>query len=133
VASVRFAATESAGQQAGQYEANLNRSDKQPQSEEATINAVNNTPCQRFANCFGGGNGFHAPWADREALAQERSSWKTSLVALSIAVRAAANICLADSRARRPPFVKEPDGTYTYQGDEGQRRFRFPVPSSGDQ
>ncbi|MEH6500788.1 MAG: flagellar hook-associated protein FlgL [Pseudoalteromonas distincta] len=120
VASVRLLQLDQQASKLAQYEANLTAATNSLSQEEATINAVNNNLQRVREIALEGGNGSRT-MADREALAQELVELEDELVALFNSRNARGEYLFGGFQSQTPPFVKEPDGTYTYQGDEGQR------------
>ncbi|WP_150303519.1 flagellar hook-associated protein FlgL [Pseudomonas saliphila] len=110
-------------QQAGkleQYKGNLTAANNSLMQEEATLNSVNNILQRVREITLEAGNGA-LDKGGREALAQELAEREEELFGLMNSKNARGEYLFGGYKSDEPPFVKEADGSYTYQGDEGQR------------
>ncbi|WP_022963236.1 flagellar hook-associated protein FlgL [Halopseudomonas pelagia] len=124
VASVRLLQLDQQANKLDQYDANLKAATNSLTQEEATINAINNNLQRVREIALQAGNGALGQ-ADREALGQELAEREEELVALFNSRNARGEYLFGGFQSQTPPFIKEPDGTYTYQGDEGQRSIQI--------
>lgn len=124
VASVRLLQLDQQANKLDQYDANLNAATNSLTQEEATINAINNSLQRVREIALQAGNGALVQ-ADRQALGQELAEREEELAALFNSRNARGEYLFGGFQSQTPPFVKEPDGTYTYQGDEGQRSIQI--------
>lgn len=124
VASVRLLQLDQQANKLDQYDANLSAATNSLTQEEATINAINNNLQRVREIALQAGNGALDQGA-REALGQELVEREEELVALFNSRNARGEYLFGGFQSQTPPFVKEPDGTYTYQGDEGQRSIQI--------
>ncbi|WOD10193.1 flagellar hook-associated protein FlgL [Pseudomonas sp. NyZ704] len=111
------------GQQANkldQYDANLKAATNSLTQEEATINSINNVMQRVREIALQAGNGALDQGA-REALGQELVEREEELLGLFNSQNARGEYLFGGFQSQTPPFVKGSDGTYTYEGDEGQR------------
>lgn len=110
-------------QQAGkleQYKGNLTAANNSLMQEEATLNSVNNILQRVREITLEAGNGA-LDKGGREALAQELAEREEELFGLMNSKNARGEYLFGGYQGDEPPFVKKTDGSYTYQGDEGQR------------
>ncbi|MFO7705178.1 MAG: flagellar hook-associated protein FlgL, partial [Halopseudomonas sp.] len=63
--------------------------------------------------------------ADRQALAQELGEREEELLGLFNSRNARSEYLFGGFQSQTPPFVKAPDGSYSYEGDEGQRSIQI--------
>lgn len=124
VASVRLLQLDQQANKLAQYDTNLTAAVNSLTQEEATINAINNNLQRVREIALQAGNGALGQ-ADRQALAQELAEREDELAALFNSRNARGEYLFGGFQSQTPPFVKEPDGTYTYKGDEGQRSIQI--------
>lgn len=124
VASVRLLQLGQQANKLDQYDANLKAATNSLTQEEAIINSINNNLQRVREIALQAGNGALDQGA-REALGQELAEREDELVALFNSRNARGEYLFGGFQSQTPPFVKEPDGTYTYQGDEGQRSIQI--------
>ncbi|MBQ0776060.1 MAG: flagellar hook-associated protein FlgL [Pseudomonas sp.] len=124
VASVRLLQLDQQANKLDQYDANLKAATNSLTQEEAIINSINNNLQRVREIALQAGNGALDQGA-REALGQELVEREEELVALFNSRNARGEYLFGGFQSQTPPFVKEPNGTYTYQGDEGQRSIQI--------
>lgn len=124
VASVRLLQLDQQANKLAQYDANLTAATNSLSQEEAIINSINNNLQRVREIALQAGNGALDQGA-REALGQELVEREEELVALFNSRNARGEYLFGGFQSQNPPFVKEPNGTYTYQGDEGQRSIQI--------
>ena len=124
VASVRLLQL---GQEAGklnQYKDNLTAATNSLTQEEAILNSVNNVLQRVREIAVEGGNGA-LDAGGRQALAQELAEREDELHGLLNSQNARGEYLFGGYQSDSQPFVKNPDGSYTYAGDEGQRSIQI--------
>lgn len=124
VASVRLLQL---GQEAGklnQYKDNLKAATNSLTQEEAILNSVNNVLQRVREITLEAGNGA-LDNAARNALAQELGEREEELYSLMNSQNARGEYLFGGYSSDIQPFVKNPDGSYDYAGDEGQRSIQI--------
>ena len=124
VASVRLLQL---GQEAGklnQYKENLTAATNSLTQEEAILNSVNHVLQRVREIALEGGNGA-LDAGGRQALAQELAVREDELHGLLNSQNARGEYLFGGHQSDTRPFVKNPDGSYTYAGDEGQRSIQI--------
>lgn len=119
-ATVRLLQLDQQANKLAQYDANLTAATNSLTQEEATLNSINNILQRVREIALEAGNGA-LDKAGREALAQELVEREDELLGLFNSRNARGEYLFGGFQSQTPPFVKEPDGSYSYQGDEGQR------------
>lgn len=115
------------GQEAGrlnQYKDNLTAATNSLTQEEAILTSVNNALQRVREIALEAGNGALDD-AARMALAQELSEREEELYNLMNSQNARGEYLFGGSNSDGQPFVKNPDGSYSYAGDEGQRSIQI--------
>lgn len=135
VASVRLLQLEQQQNVLAQYGENLTAAKNAQAQEESTLNSAN-TILQRVRELAGqAGNGALSS-ADRASIAAELKEREDELLGLMNTRNARGEYLFAGFQGKTQPFVRNPDGTYSYQGDEGQRTLQIAsslnVPISDD-
>ena len=103
-----------------QYQSNLTSAQNGLAEEEGALNSVNNV-LQQVRDVAGqAGNGSLA-LADRQALATQLKQYEDQLVGLANTKDSNGSYMFSGFQGKTQPFVRGADGTYSYQGDEGQR------------
>ncbi|PCC99790.1 flagellar hook-associated protein FlgL [Halopseudomonas pelagia] len=120
VASVRLLQLGQQANKLDQYDANLKAATNSLTQEEATINSINNVLQRVREIALQAGNGALDQDA-REALGQELVEREEELLGLFNSQNARGEYLFGGFQSQTQPFVKGPDGGYTYVGDEGQR------------
>lgn len=124
VASVRLLQLEQQQNVLGQYKENLTAAKNGLAQEEVTLNSVN-TVLQRVRElAVQAGNGALSQ-ADRESIAAELGEREDELLGLMNTRNARGEYLFAGFQGKTQPFVREADGSYSYQGDEGQRKLQI--------
>lgn len=124
VASVRLLQLEQQQNVLGQYKENLTAAKNGLAQEEVTLNSVN-TVLQRVRElAVQAGNGALSQ-ADRESIAAELGEREDELLGLMNTRNARGEYLFAGFQGKTQPFVRQADGSYSYQGDEGQRKLQI--------
>ncbi len=124
VASVRLMQLEQQQNMLGQYKANLTAANNSLAQEESTLNSVN-TIMQRVRELAAeAGNGALSQ-SDRQAIASELREREDELFGLMNTRNARGEYSFAGFQGKTQPFVRSDDGSYAYQGDEGQRKLQI--------
>ena len=124
VASVRLMQLEQQQSLLGQYKENLIAANNSLVQEESTLNTVNNVMLKVRDLAVQAGNGALSQ-GDRQAIAAELREREDELLGLMNTKNARGEYVFAGFQGKAQPFVREPDGSYTYHGDEGQRRLQI--------
>ncbi|OCX94941.1 MAG: flagellar hook-associated protein 3 [Pseudomonas sp. K35] len=136
VASVRLLQLEQQQNVLGQYNANLTAAKNSLTQEEVTLNSVN-TVLQRVRELAvqAGNGGLSAE--DRKSIAAELTEREDELLSLMNTRNARGEYLFSGFQGKTQPFVRTGDGSYSYQGDEGQRKLQIasslniPISDSG--
>lgn len=120
VASVRLLQLGQEASKLNQYKDNLTAATNSLAQEEGILNSVNNVLQRVREITLEAGNGA-LDSAARNALAQELKEREGELYGLMNSQNARGEYLFAGYRSDTQPFVKNPDGSYNYAGDEGQR------------
>lgn len=124
VASVRLLQLEQQQNVLGQYKENLTAAKNSLAQEEVTLNSVN-TVLQRVRELsVQAGNGALDD-DGRKAIAAELGERENELLSLMNTRNARGEYLFAGFQGKGQPFVLTADGTYSYQGDEGQRKLQI--------
>lgn len=124
VASVRLMQLEQQQNMLGQYKDNLTAANNSLVQEESTLNSVN-TIMQRVRElATEAGNGALSQ-SDRQAIASELQEREDELLGLMNTRNARGEYLFAGFQGKTQPFVRQGDGSYAYQGDEGQRQLQI--------
>ncbi len=120
VASVRLLQLEQQQAVLGQYKENLTAAKNSLAQEETTITSVVNVlQSVRELAVQAGGGALSAE--DRKSLAKELGEREGELLNLMNSRNARGEYLFSGFLGKTEPFQRNPDGTYSYQGDEGQR------------
>jgi flagellar hook-associated protein 3 FlgL len=123
VASVRLLQLEQQQSVLDQYNANLTAADNSLTQEEVTLNSAN-TILQRVRELAAeAGNGALSA-EDRKSIAAELREREDELLGLMNTRNARGEYIFSGFQGKTQPFVRNPDGSYSYQGDEGQRKLQ---------
>lgn len=120
VASARLLQLEQEASKLSQYKDNLTAATNSLTQQEAVLNSVNNLLQMVRETTLEAGNGA-LDAGGRKALAQELAEREQELYGLLNSQNARGEYLFGGYQSDKQPFVREPDGSYTYQGDEGQR------------
>lgn len=136
VASVRLLQLEQQQSVLGQYQANLTAAKNSLTQEEVTLNSAN-TILQRVRElAVQAGNGALSQ-ADRQSIAAELGQREDELLALMNTRNARGEYLFAGFQGKTQPYLRTADGSYLYQGDDGQRKLQIasslelPISDSG--
>ena len=124
VASVRLLQLEQEASKLGQYRENITAATNSLTQQEAVLNSVNNVLQRVREITLEAGNGALDAGA-RQALAQELVEREDELYGLMNSQNARGEYLFGGFRSDTQPFVRQPDGSYSYQGDEGQRSIQI--------
>lgn len=120
VASVRLLQLEQQQAVLGQYKQNLTAAKNSLTQEETTISSVVNV-LQRVRELAVQAGGGALSADDRKSIAKELSEREGELLNLMNSRNARGEYLFSGFLGKTEPFIRNPDGTYSYQGDEGQR------------
>lgn len=124
VASVRLMQLEQQQNMLGQYKGNLSAASGSLAQEEATLNSVNNIMQRVREIAAEAGNGALSQ-NDRQALATELQEREDELLGLMNTRDARGEYMFSGFQGKTQPFERQPDGSYSYEGDEGQRKLQI--------
>ena len=120
VASVRLLQLRQQEAVLGQYKGNLTAAQNSLNQEEATLTSVVNV-LQRVRELAVQAGGGALSAADRQSLAKELGQRESELLSLFNTRNAQGDYLFSGYLGKQQPFVRNPDGSYSYMGDEGQR------------
>ncbi|HEY1027613.1 MAG TPA: flagellar hook-associated protein 3 [Pseudomonas sp.] len=120
VASVRLLQLEQQQAVLKQYGDNLTAAKNSLTQEETTLNSVN-TVLQRVRELAVRAGGGSLSAEDRNSIAKELAEREAELLNLMNSRNARGEYLFSGFLGKNEPFVRNPDGTYSYFGDEGQR------------
>lgn len=120
VASVRLLQLEQQQAVLGQYKENLTAAKNSLTQEETTITSVVNV-LQRIRELAVQAGGGALSAEDRKSIAKELSEREGELLNLMNSRNARGEYLFSGFLGKTEPFLRNPDGTFSYQGDEGQR------------
>jgi flagellar hook-associated protein 3 FlgL len=124
VASVRLLQLEQQQNVLTQYKDNLTAAKNSLNQEEVTLNSVN-TVLQRVRELtVQAGNGT-LDNNGRKAIAAELGERENELLSLMNTRNARGEYLFSGFQGKTQAFVRNGDGTYSYQGDEGQRKLQI--------
>lgn len=121
VASVRLLQLEQQQSVLGQYNSNLTAAKNSLTQEEVTLNSVNTVLHRVRELTVQAGNGGLDP-QDRKSIAAELGQREDELLALMNTRNARGEYLFSGFQGKTQPFVRGADGSYSYAGDEGQRK-----------
>ncbi|MDD0974553.1 flagellar hook-associated protein 3 [Pseudomonas fontis] len=101
-----------------QYSGNVTNVRNSLGTSESTLNGITNILARVKELAIGAGSGGFTD-TDRKANAQELAQLEEQLYSLMNSRDENGKYLFSGSRADTPPYAKNADGTYTYQGDEG--------------
>lgn len=120
VASVRLLQLEQQQAVLKQYSDNLTAAKNSLTQEETTLNSVN-TVLQRVRELAVQAGGGALSAEDRKSISKELAEREAELLNLMNSRNARGEYLFSGFLGKNEPFVRNPDGTYSYFGDEGQR------------
>lgn len=124
VASVRLLQLDQEAAKLSQYKDNLTAATNSLTQQEAIFNSVNNVLQRVREITLEAGNGA-LDAAGRQALAQELAEREDELYSLLNSQNARGEYLFGGYQSDTQPFVRNPDGSYSYAGDEGQRSIQI--------
>lgn len=136
VASVRLLQLSQEQSVNDQYKSNITSAKNSLNSEESILSSVGNIIQRVREIAVQAGNGA-LDSTDKNALATELGQREDELLNLLNSKDASGKYLFSGSQGETQPFVRNPDGTYSYNGDESQRQVQIasstlvPVSDSG--
>ncbi|WP_373186080.1 flagellar hook-associated protein FlgL [Halopseudomonas sp.] len=124
VATVRLLQLDQEAGRLEQFKSNMSAATNSLNQEEATLNSVTNILQRVREITLQAGNGA-LDASDRQALAQELNEREEELFGLFNSRNARGEYLFGGFQSQTPPFVRAPDGTYSYEGDQGQRSIQI--------
>ena len=124
VATVRLLQLSQESNRLEQFSTNMTAANNSLTQEEAILNSVNNVLQRVREIAIEAGDGSKSD-ADRQALATELEQREEELYNLFNSRNARGEYLFGGYQSSDQPFVKNPDGSYSYQGDEGQRSIQI--------
>ena len=124
VATVRLLQLNQESNRLEQFSTNMTAANNSLTQEEAILNSVNNVLQRVREIAIEAGDGSKSD-ADRQALATELEQREEELYNLFNSRNARGEYLFGGYQSSEQPFVKNPDGSYSYQGDEGQRSIQI--------
>lgn len=124
VASVRLLQLDQEASKLSQYKENITAGTNSLTQQEAVLNSVNNVLQRVREITLEAGNGA-LDAGGRQALAQELAEREDELYGLLNSQNARGEYLFGGYRSDTQPFVRQPDGSYSYEGDEGQRSIQI--------
>ena len=129
VASVRLLQLDQQQAQLKQYSENLTAAKNSLTQEETTLNSVVNV-LQRVRELTVQAGGGALSGDDRKSIAKELGEREGELLNLMNSRNARGEYLFSGFLGKTEPFTRNPDGSYSYQGDEGQRSLQVASSSS---
>lgn len=123
VASVRLIQLEKQQENLNRYQGNLKTAQSSLTEQETTLNSVN-TILQSVRELAGQAGNGALDSEGRSAIAIELSEYEDQLLGLMNTKDAKGNYLFSGFQAKTQPFVRNSDGSYSYQGDTGQRSLK---------
>lgn len=120
VASVRLLQLSQEEALNGQYKSNITAAKNSLNSEESILTSVGNVMQRIREIAVEAGDGA-LDSTDKASLATELQQREDELMSLLNSKDASGKYLFSGSQADTQPFVRNADGTYSYQGDEGRR------------
>lgn len=124
VASVRLLQLEQQQNVLGQYKENLTAADNSLVQEESVLNSINTVLLRVQELAVRSGSGTLSA-EDRKSNAAELRERENELLGLMNTKNARGEYLFSGFQGKAEPFVRNADGTYSYQGDEGQRKLEI--------
>lgn len=123
VASVRLLQLEQQRSMLGQYKENLIAANNSLVQEESTLNSVNDVMQRIRVLAEEAGNGALSQ-SDRQSIAAELREREDELLGLMNTKNARGEYQFSGFQGKTQPFVRQGDGSFVYNGDEGQRKLQ---------
>lgn len=136
VASARLLQLEQQQGMLKQYNSNLTSAKNSLTLEESTLTAVENVLQRVRELTVRAGNGS-LNQTDRQSIAAELAVREEELLGLMNTRNARGEYLFSGFQGKTQPFVRQPDGSYSYAGDDGQRQVQIasalelPISDSG--
>lgn len=124
VASVRLLQLEQQQNVLTQHKENLTAADNSLVQEESILNSVNTVLLRVQELAARAGNGSLGA-EERKSIAAELRERENELLGLMNTKNARGEYLFSGFQGKAEPFVRNADGTYSYQGDEGQRKLEI--------
>lgn len=124
VASVRLLQLDQQQATFGQYKANLTAAKNSLVQEETSLGSVINV-LQRIRELTVQAGGGALSSQDRKAIAKELGERENELLNQMNTRNARGEYLFSGFLGKTEPFVRNPDNTYSYKGDEGQRSLQI--------
>lgn len=124
VASVRLMQLEQQQNMLGQYKENLIAANNSLVQEESVLYSVNDIMQRIRVLAEEAGNGALSQ-TDRQSIAAELREREDELLGLMNTKNARGEYLFAGFQGKTQPFVREGDGSFSYNGDEGQRKLQI--------
>ncbi|MFA5679378.1 MAG: flagellar hook-associated protein FlgL [Pseudomonas sp.] len=124
VASVRLLQLEQEASKLSQYKDNMTAAKNGLTQQEAVLNSVNNLLQMVRETALESGNGA-LDAGGRKALAQELAEREEELYGLLNSQNGRGEYLFGGYQSDSQPFVRQADGSYSYEGDEGQRSIQI--------
>ena len=103
----------------GQYSGNMGSIKNSLMNEESVLDSVNIALQRARELALSAGDGSKSD-ADRKSIAEELGEIEANVLSLLNSKDASGSYMFSGSRTSTPPYVRNGDGTYTYQGDDTQ-------------
>lgn len=123
VASVRLMQLEQQRSMLGQYKENLVAANNSLVQEESTLDSVNDIMQRIRVLAEEAGNGALSQ-SDRQSIAAELREREDELLGLMNTKNARGEYQFSGFQGKTQPFVRQGDGSFVYNGDEGQRKLQ---------
>jgi flagellar hook-associated protein 3 FlgL len=124
VASVRLLQLQQQQNILGQYDGNLSAAKSSLTQEETTLNSVTNILQRVRELTVQAGNGALSQ-TDRQAIGSELGQREDELLSLMNSRNARGEFLFSGFQGKTPPFARNGDGSYSYNGDEGSRKLQI--------
>lgn len=124
VASVRLLQLEQQQNVLNQYAENLTAAKNSLTQEEVSLNSANTILLRVRELAVQAGNGALSS-KDRASIAAELQEREDELLGVMNTRNARGEYLFAGFQGKTQPFVRQADGSYAYQGDEGQRKIQI--------
>ncbi len=100
-----------------QYSTNMTTATNSLNNQESVLNSINNSLQRAQELAVNAGDGSLTD-ADRQSIGAEISQLQDTVLGLLNTKDASGYYMFSGSKSTTPPYVKNTDGTYTYQGDQ---------------
>jgi flagellar hook-associated protein 3 FlgL len=124
VASVRLLQLDQAQSSIKQYSGNLTAAKNSLTEEESVLGSIGNVVDRVRELSLQAGNGALSK-VDRQAIASELKEREEEMLGLMNSKNARGEYLFGGFQGKTQPYVRNPDGSYAYVGDEGQRSIQI--------